>query len=157
RFVYRPVGWMKARSGSSDLWATCANIRYGKDRLTSGIAKVQGLSVDLWSHCCRLALVFMGMVLLTMGCSGSAPSGELQGVGPSVVLPRGFFDDVTASSGVDFTYRNGGEAGHFAILESLGGGVALLDYDQDGLLDIFVSGGGYYAGPDKKEIRGYPN
>ena len=35
-------------------------------------------------------------------------------------------------------------AGHLAILESLGGGVALIDYDGDGLLDVFVTGGGYF-------------
>jgi hypothetical protein len=64
---------------------------------------------------------------------------------------------MTAASGLDFTYRNGEEADHYSILESLGGGVALIDYDQDGLLDVFVPGGGYFAGPDKHEIRGYPN
>src|SRR5205814_7618366 len=31
------------------------------------------------------------------------------------------------------------------ILESLGGGVALIDYDGDGFLDIFIPGGGYYS------------
>jgi enediyne biosynthesis protein E4 len=68
----------------------------------------------------------------------------------------GWFRDMTATSGVDFTYRNGQEANQYAILESLGGGVALLDYDGDGLLDIFVTGGGYFAGPKYKEVRGYP-
>ena len=68
-----------------------------------------------------------------------------------------YFTDMTASSGLEFTYRNGEEADHYAILESLGGGVALIDYDQDGLLDVFVPGGGTFAGPDKHEIRGYPN
>ncbi|GAB4141812.1 MAG: hypothetical protein Tsb009_11770 [Planctomycetaceae bacterium] len=56
-------------------------------------------------------------------------------------------------SGIEFTYRNGEEAGHYSILESLGGGVALLDYDADGLLDIFIPGGGHF-GP-KKEILSY--
>jgi hypothetical protein len=63
------------------------------------------------------------------------------------------FEDVTASSGIDFTYRNGEEAGHYAIIESLGGGVALLDYDGDGLLDIFLPGGGGYDG---KTVTGRP-
>jgi hypothetical protein len=35
--------------------------------------------------------------------------------------------------------------------------VALLDYDGDGLLDVFVTGGGYFAGPDKKQIKGHPS
>src|SRR5262245_38650518 len=41
------------------------------------------------------------------------------------------FKDVTAQSGVDFTFHNGEEAGHFSLLESLGGGVALFDFDGD--------------------------
>src|SRR3954452_3589941 len=64
-----------------------------------------------------------------------------------------WFEDVTAASGVHFTYRNGEEAGHFAILESLGGGIALLDYDRDGLLDIFIPGGGHFEG---RKVLGHP-
>src|SRR5205807_6724065 len=72
------------------------------------------------------------------------------------------------SSGVNVTYRNGEDVlvhirkengkmtGHLATLESLGGGIALIDYDGDGLLDIFVPGGGTYVGPDKKQIVGNP-
>lgn len=63
------------------------------------------------------------------------------------------FEDVTARVGIDFTYRNGEEAGSYAIIESLGGGVALFDFDRDGRLDIFLPGGGRYDG---KQVLGNP-
>ena len=68
------------------------------------------------------------------------------------------FQDVTKASQIDFSYRNGEEIQppHLAILESLGGGVGLIDFDGDGLLDVYIPGGGYYDGPDKKQIRGFP-
>ena len=52
------------------------------------------------------------------------------------------FEDVADRAGVVFTYHNGEEAGQFSILESLGGGVAVWDYDGDGTLDLFFPGGG---------------
>jgi hypothetical protein len=74
---------------------------------------------------------------------------------PAPVGPP-LFREVTAEAGIDFTYRNGEEADHYAILESLGGGLAVLDFDGDGLLDLFIPGGGHYEGPDKKEVKGNP-
>ena len=73
--------------------------------------------------------------------------------GPKAPDGPAWFRDVTADSGVDFTYRNGEEADQYTILESLGGGVALLDYDGDGLLDLFFTGGGSFDG---HQIKGRP-
>jgi enediyne biosynthesis protein E4 len=67
-----------------------------------------------------------------------------------------YFEDVTAGSGMSMIYRNGDEAGQLTLLESLGGGVGLIDYDRDGLLDIFLTGGGYFDGPDRDQIKGHP-
>ncbi len=66
------------------------------------------------------------------------------------------FSDVTHSSGLTWVYRNGEEAEHFAILESLGGGVGILDFDADGLSDAIMPGGGKYDGPNLQQINGLP-
>jgi hypothetical protein len=106
-----------------------------------------------------LALVLLSAGLGLLGCGGGAePTGTAPGdAAPAAATASppgpGFFEDVTAGSGLSFTYHNGDEAGLATILESLGGGVALLDYDGDGLLDVFLTGGGHFDG---KEIKGYP-
>jgi len=64
------------------------------------------------------------------------------------------FEDRTASSGIDFTCRNGEEAGLLTILETLGNGVALTDFDGDGRADVFLCGGGRF--PDAQSLAGYP-
>src|SRR5262245_52814472 len=70
------------------------------------------------------------------------PAAPAPAAGPEPPSIRGpVFADATPGSGLAFTYRNGEEADHYSILESLGGGVALIDYDGDGLLDVFVTGG----------------
>lgn len=56
------------------------------------------------------------------------------------------FQDRTSDSGVDFRYSNGEDSEHFTIVESLGGGAALLDFDGDSHLDLFLPGGGVFEG-----------
>ena len=104
-----------------------------------------------------LATLAVGLATLATGCGEDDPSEpdiadqpELNGSGnPSVSGQRSSirFRSVTDSSGVAFAYNNGSNAGHFAILESLGGGAAVSDFDVDGHPDLLFCGGGTYE-PD---------
>lgn len=73
---------------------------------------------------------------------------------PAVSSPaRISFLDQTERSQVAFTYQNDSEHSGFAILESLGGGVAIIDYDEDGKPDLVFTGGGAF---DTRQTRGLP-
>lgn len=61
---------------------------------------------------------------------------------PPTASTRIRFDEVTEAAGITMTPRNGKEAGHRSILETLGTGVAIFDYDGDDDLDLFFPGGG---------------
>jgi hypothetical protein len=69
------------------------------------------------------------------------------------------FADVTAQSGVNFKHAASPTAQKY-LLETMGGGVALLDYDNDGRLDIYFTNGAQIndpmpktAMPDKRDAR----
>lgn len=93
---------------------------------------------------------------LAMGACRQRPVLPTSSAPTETTTAVALFWDMTAQAGVQFSHHNGQEADQYAILESLGGGVALIDYDGDGFLDIFVTGGGYFDGPKKQDIRGHP-
>jgi ASPIC and UnbV/FG-GAP-like repeat len=109
----------------------------------------------------RLLLTFLTVLLLAVltviGFLSPVGCRPPRQVDPITDVPREegppFFQEVTKASGIDMIYRNGEEAGHMAILESVGGGVALFDFDGDGLLDVFIPGGGEFM---CKTILGRP-
>ena len=65
--------------------------------------------------------------------------------------------DVTSAAGVEFTYKNDSQKLNRAIVESVGGGQGMFDFDCDGLLDLLHVGGGFYRGPENAEMGGYPS
>jgi enediyne biosynthesis protein E4 len=86
------------------------------------------------------------------------PGGDLasgnsaRGSGPDTIIS---FAEVATDWGVQFTYQNGEEANRGSILESVGGGVAIWDFDRDGQWDLFFPGGGKFTGP--REMQGEPS
>jgi enediyne biosynthesis protein E4 len=56
------------------------------------------------------------------------------------------FTDVTQQLKVNFKQENSATSNKY-LIETMGGGVALLDYDNDGRLDIFFVNGAYIADP----------
>ena len=55
--------------------------------------------------------------------------------------PVADFRNIALSAGLAHSFPNGGVTAKQFIVETTGSGVALLDYDNDGLLDIFVVSG----------------
>ena len=71
-------------------------------------------------------------------------------------MVRPVFDNVAHESGVDFTYDRDVVEGRWLIAEVMGGGVAWVDVDLDGWLDLFFTNGGPIE-PEKGSPRAAPD
>lgn len=60
--------------------------------------------------------------------------------------PDDWFVDVASDVGIDFTYRNGREGLKFTLMESVGGGAAIFDFENDDDVDVFILSGGTFNG-----------
>ena len=111
----------------------------------------------------NLFIVFC-LVMAFLGCTPDSPKApakqqtesqnnrtpKVSEPGPVETVPSiAAFSEMADKAGINFTYHNGEESGYFAILESLGGGVGMIDYDNDGDVDLFVPGGGKYESEKK--------
>jgi hypothetical protein len=92
----------------------------------------------------RLALSLPLLVFLT----GSIPA-QLPAKPSGVETPQARFTDVTSALGVHFQYIASRTGRHY-LLETMGAGVALFDYDNDGRLDIFLVNGAPIKDPTPK-------
>ncbi len=61
------------------------------------------------------------------------------------------FRDITHAAGLDRFHHKSGTPEKATILETLGSGVALLDYDRDGWLDIYLVNGSTFPALAGKE------
>jgi enediyne biosynthesis protein E4 len=102
--------------------------------------------IDRLAQTVRLSsLLFLLFVLLLLTAKNLAGQGIAQGSAPPPTAkavrckdrPIPQFQDVTQKAGITFSHSSSPESRY--IIESMSGGVLLLDYDRDGWLDIYFT------------------
>ncbi len=90
-----------------------------------------------WAVACGVACAIACGVMLVWR-SKPAPVAHVSEKGPLKALPgRPWFVDVTAASGIDFRHFDPATSAQY-IQETLGSGLAWIDFNNDGWLDLFV-------------------
>src|SRR3954454_6849023 len=73
--------------------------------------------------------------------SAKAPQASTPEVPPASAQAPLEFKNIAAQAGLTRSFPNGGLDSKTYIVETTGSGIAFLDYDNDGFLDIFVVSG----------------
>jgi hypothetical protein len=75
-----------------------------------------------------------------------APRRPVESAPPAPASSAPTFTDVTEASGIGFRHENSPTTSKY-LIETMGGGVAVFDYDNDGRLDVFFVNGAALADP----------
>jgi hypothetical protein len=93
-------------------------------------------------------LSFAGFAILLL-VSAASPPKKILASEPAISAPAGLFVDATEKLGIHFRHQASPTSKKY-LLETMGSGVALLDYDNDGRLDIFFANGARLDDPTPK-------
>ena len=106
----------------------------------------------------ELSMILKFLFLLTVlnslgGCGSDNKTSSSVHRGSDRIPPKAdeaFFQEIGTEIGLDFVHSIGADEMK-NIVESVGGGAAFLDYDQDGFMDIYCTSGTWVEGFSKSE------
>jgi enediyne biosynthesis protein E4 len=84
------------------------------------------------------------LLLIVSGCQSDKSSGSKKSAATVPPPDTNYFQEIGKQIGLDFIHSIGDDE-LTNIIESVGGGAAFLDYDQDGFIDIYVCSGTWNA------------
>jgi hypothetical protein len=95
---------------------------------------------------CAAALAGLGLVTCCYGqgmgvATGNGVAAPARPLPPGMKAPVVLYEDIAAKAGLTGINVSGTEKGKQYIVETTGNGVAIFDYDNDGLPDIFLVNG----------------
>src|SRR5271170_5246601 len=96
----------------------------------------------------RFSALLAGATLMMFGSSAARAQKPVK-LDTALTTAPGKFTDVTAAVGLNFQYQASHTSKKY-FLETMGAGVALFDYDNDGRLDIFLVNGAPLSDPTAK-------
>lgn len=108
--------------------------------------------VRLFVFAATLTVLLSGSACRNSKEKQSSNGKQNQSSGEEDRSPPFAFVERTENSGISGTYHTGIESGLCTMLETLGGGVGVADYDLDGEIDCFFNGGGGFT--DERAIVG---
>lgn len=99
---------------------------------------------------CSSVLLAAGLVAFVVGCAVKSEEEVVSRSENSSALAATEiqFETIACTSSWP-TFQSGRDQSVFSIVESLGGGVALFDFDCDGAIDMFTPGGGTFREDDQ--------
>ena len=97
----------------------------------------------------KQVLFLFGFSLFLIGCQSNSKSPSKTAY-KSPLANNDYFQEIGQEIGLDFVHSIGAKE-MTNIVESVGGGAAFLDYDQDGFIDIYTCSGTWLKGFSKSE------